>query len=835
MLTIFPIRNVDYYVEWTQNDYYLNNDEQPGIWIGYIAHLLGLNGEIIEEHYKNLMKGFSPDGKTAYVQNAGKNRNLGYDLTFSAPKSVSILEVFDEVGCIQNAHERAVRAALRFVEEKAAYTRRSSKGQTLEKLPGLLAAQFTHFKSRANDIQLHTHCLILNLAIRNDLSWGTINGRNLYQWMKAAGSVYRAELARNLRHLGYSIESDGDSFKVTGIPAHICQYYSKRSQQIDESLKIFNERSSASPIGDHIKLYTRKKDKKPLCKEDYLRWQTELATLGFTRDQAKSIRMSFPTDAKSYIDTELALDQLTEKKSVIREQDLYYHLGVKAQLSGDSAENLASLAMSALTSEQVVLLGQDKQGYILFSTRKIIELEKNMVFLARKASQHFHRAPNKLLLHKLINSRSEFYFSEEQAFAINEACSSKKLSILQGSAGAGKSASMKVVRQAYESSGQKVYGACIAKVAADNLYNETGINSGTIAKLINDSKNGRAPLNDTDVLIIDEAGQVGTKQMNSLLTIAETYNTKLILVGEDKQLDAIEHGGVLSYLSRPDIIGTSRIENIKRQKEEWAREVVMNLRDGKSFKALQELDRRNLVNICSSKDDAIKKLIKQWKKLVLSDKDTVVLAQKWDDVSTISAEIRKHYKATGTLKNDVIKITCSVSGKQMSLPFAEGEQVRFTKNNYQLNVSNGTFGTIESIKISGDRCVFHIRLKEGRSVSFDTAQHRDDSGNLTLIHAYAMTVYSSQGITVNGDTLILYNSGMGRESTYVSGSRHRNNCYFFLNVMDIEDALITKESSRDFQLKMFSSFMNQERKSMLAISHLDLKPTEIHSKHIERQ
>ncbi|EPC6194221.1 MobF family relaxase [Vibrio cholerae] len=820
MLTIFPIRNHDYYAEWTQNDYYLNNAELPGDWAGYIARLLGLNGEVGEKEYHNLMNGFSPDGKTAYVQNTGEKRNMGYDLTFSAPKSVSILEVFDDRLIIYRAHRKAVEAALRFIEERAAYTRRKAQGQELEKLPGLLAALFTHFKSRSDDMQLHTHCLVLNLAIRNDLTWGTINGRTLYQWMKASGAVYRAELAQNLRELGYSIEEDGESFKVAGVPNHICQYFSKRDEQISEALKNFNEKSSASPIGDHIKLYTRDKKKSSLCTEDYQRWQAELTALGFDREYADSIRYNYQTSAKKYCDTNLALDELTKTKSVFREQDLYHHIAKQAQFSGDRTASISSLSFSATISDRVITLGEDRKGYGLYSTKEIVNLERNLITLAKKTSSTHHQAPDELLINEIIRNQSGCSISEEQIAAILSACNDKRLSILQGSAGSGKSFSMNILRQAYETQGQRVLGACIAKAAADNLQNETSIKSGTIAKLLSDNEAGRSPLKNTDVLVIDEAGQVGVKQMHALLSLAEKHDTKIVLVGEDKQLDAIEHGGVLSYLSRPHIIGASRIENIRRQQEKWARKAVMDFRDGNAYKAMKELDKRNLINISVSKDEAISLLINNWKKHVNQNKEALVLAQKWIDVTAISKQLRQHYQSIGKVGPDKIELDCTVSGKYMKLPFSVGERVRFTKNDYQLNISNGSYGIVEAIDEYQNKYTFHVRLDGDRLITFDTHYYQDEHGKLPLVHGYAMTIYSSQGITVNGDTFILYSSGMGREATYVAGSRHKFKSHFFLNSMDIEASVPDKNMSRDDVLIAFSNLMNQQKKSTLAIDYI---------------
>ncbi|KOY36928.1 MobF family relaxase [Vibrio parahaemolyticus] len=825
MLTIFPIKNINYYSEWSQFDYYLNNDELPGIWSGYLAHLLGIKGEIGEEHFRNLMNGYSPDGKKAFVKNAGKERNFGYDLTFSAPKSVSILDVFDDSASISIAHDNAVQAALRFIEEKAAYTRRNAQGRESERIPGLLAALFTHFESRAEDMQLHTHCLILNLAIRHDLTWGTIQGQKLYQWMRASGAIYRAELAQNLRELGYWIEEDNDSFRVVGVPEHICKYFSKRDEQISSVLKKFNETTSASAIGDHVKLYTRDKKKKTPTSELNSRWQSELTTLGFSKERAMSIRSNEPTLAEKFCDIDVAFNELTQNKSIFREQDLYQNIAKQAQLSGDRAANIVTLSFRALSSDRAIILGLDQKENMLLSTSEIIYLEKDLIKLAKKMVTLYHPAPTESDFLITSYSKSDMTIkgalSEEQIIALQNACNNKKLSILQGSAGSGKSFSMKALRKAYEKSRQRVKGACIAKLAADNLENETGIKSQTIAKLLSDSELGKYPLKDIDVLVIDEAGQIGAKQMHSILSQAIKSNTKIVLVGEDKQLDAIEHGGVLSYLSRPDVIGTSRIETIRRQKDLWARQVVTNFRDGNALAALYELHKRDLVTIASSHDEAISQLVDRWKIYISQNKEknAVVLAQKWTEVDQISRQLRKYYQEHGKVHKENIVVKCSVSGKVMTLPFSVGERVRFTKNDYRLGVTNGSFGQVEHIETVGKGFTFYVRLEDSRLVSVDESNYVDEFGNLPLIHAYAMTVYSSQGITVNGSTFILYNSHMGREATYVAGSRHKDHSHFFMNSKDVDFSIECDRITEKMRLDLFAQYMSRESKSRLAIEY----------------
>ena len=176
-------------------DYYHSDNEQPGVWVGSGAKKLGLNGEVNPEQMENLWKGYSPDGDKKLVQNAGdKNRRAGWDITFSAPKSVSVAwGVADEElkAKWEQAQQRAVLDAIQYLEDTAANTRRGAGGKEAQEKVGLVAATFPHGTSREQDLQLHTHALTLNLGPRKDGTTGAIESHHLYQGKMAAGAVFR--------------------------------------------------------------------------------------------------------------------------------------------------------------------------------------------------------------------------------------------------------------------------------------------------------------------------------------------------------------------------------------------------------------------------------------------------------------------------------------------------------------------------------------------------------------------------------------------------------------------------------------------------------------------
>ncbi|MEP2608183.1 MAG: MobF family relaxase, partial [Cyclobacteriaceae bacterium] len=575
MLTISVVRNIDYYTDLSAEDYYASGSEPEGSWEGKGSTLLGLSGKVEVAVYRKVLEGLSPNGDEKLVANPGEGHRPGWDLTFSAPKSVSLMWAGSSEPVresISKLHHKAVRSAIKLLEDEAAETRRGADGVKREKTVGLTAITFEHCVSRALDPQLHTHCLIANVAPRYDGSWGTIESRNLYQWQRAAGAAYRAELAFGLTSLGIEIELQDDAFRVSKIPESVCEEFSKRSAVIREALKKYGGIRSGSKLGDLISLYTREK-KTTYERADLLKdWQARLSQFGLTPDHLGStdpqfVKSRLSIDSGKQALTSNMLESLTEQKTVFRKQDVFqacFKLALSQRLS---AKEAASIAFDALSHAHTVSLGLDERNNQVFTTFRALQEEQEMLESAKSLSSQKHFGVDDELV-ALSMSRQSIQLSEEQIEGIWSVCGQTSLAILQGSAGAGKSASMKCVREVYERSGFKVLGGAVAKLAADNLNRETGITSHTVAKILSDLDAGRFEFNEKVVLIVDEAGQLGVSQLARLLAEAEKASSKIVLVGEDKQLDSIQQGGSLRYLSRSDIIGASRVETIRRQREE---------------------------------------------------------------------------------------------------------------------------------------------------------------------------------------------------------------------------------------------------------------------------
>lgn len=277
-----------YYRHMGEDDYYARDGEAPGRWEGRGAERLSLDGSVEKSAFEAALSGRDPKTGAPLVQTNGRAHAAGWDMTFSAPKSVSVLWALSpdaDRAVIETAHRTAVLEATRHLEDNAAWARRSKGGARREPTAGLLMAQFDHHMSRALDPQIHTHVFIFNLAPRRDGSWGAIISRPLYLAQKEAGRVYRAALARTLERSGWRLEKTADAFRVAAIPPHVERAFSKRRQEIEQAAKAFGYNT---PDGMELAaLRTRQAKKSVPLEQRFEAWRNEARSLGFEQAPAR--------------------------------------------------------------------------------------------------------------------------------------------------------------------------------------------------------------------------------------------------------------------------------------------------------------------------------------------------------------------------------------------------------------------------------------------------------------------------------------------------------------------------------------------------------------------
>lgn len=229
---------VDYYLEFTDVDYYANRFSEPGIWLGKGAKILGLDGLVTRKDLKNIFEGFDPTGKTPLVQNAGKQKRVrALDFAVSVPKSVSVLWAMSEPEIrrkIERIIDEAIEVIVSFLEENAGLTRRGKGGKHIEKA-AIIVACFRHFTSRAMDPQLHTHLLFQNVVARADGTFGAMHNCEFFQLRRDADKIFNAHVAMGLRlEFGMKLEEHKESFRIVGVPQDVCDHFSTRHKEITD-------------------------------------------------------------------------------------------------------------------------------------------------------------------------------------------------------------------------------------------------------------------------------------------------------------------------------------------------------------------------------------------------------------------------------------------------------------------------------------------------------------------------------------------------------------------------------------------------------------------------
>ena len=271
----------------------LKNEDPHSIWIGGAGEILGLSGSVGKNHFLNTIQGYRPDTEEALVQRPGYIRRYGWDMTFSPPKSVSIVWAISDPKPrreLELAHQEAIITVITHIEDHYSLGRRGRNGVQKEKVK-LLAAVFLHFISREGDPQIHTHVFLQNLAWYPDSDWGCLDLKPVYCDQKKLGALYREELSRRLGSLGFSIEKLKESFRIQGISEEMEKEFSRRNERIKEKKRESVYRGGRS---SNIASLSTRPDKlwESLAKVEK-EWEVRLRKIEIDKDFIEGLKNNF--------------------------------------------------------------------------------------------------------------------------------------------------------------------------------------------------------------------------------------------------------------------------------------------------------------------------------------------------------------------------------------------------------------------------------------------------------------------------------------------------------------------------------------------------------------
>jgi len=768
-----------YYVSLAREDYYTQGGEPPGQWRGIGSSQLGLNGSIDAADLRPVLAGYDPHTATGLVQHPGPTHVAGWDLTFSAPKSVSVLwsQADPETRqVIQAAQQTAVDRALDFVEAHAAFTRRGSGSKIQEPVAGLVVACYEHSTSRAQDPQLHTHCLVANAAPRRDGTWGSVDSRHLFAWKMASGAVYRSELAHTLQNeLGWGIARDERSFRVVGVPENVEKHFAQRSTEIQERLHhlgLEGPRAAAS-----VTLDSRAAKDEINRSALFARWQQEGAALQFGPQAVAELLAEPPqSDALPVPGPETVLASLTETASTFTTRDVWRCAAEASQGIWDTS-GINDLVAELWTHPDCVYVGDDRRGQARFSSEEMVELERRLLTQALDRKEEPGHCLPKTTVDTVLTRRT---LSPEQETAVRHLTEQLGgVSCMVGMAGTGKSYALDAARAAWESHGFQVVGTALSGKAAQGLQASAKIPSTTLHALLQRLDSGESPLAPHTVLVVDEAGMVGSRQLARVLDHAETASAKVVLVGDPGQLQPIDAGGAFRLLV--DNLGAPHLTDIQRQHAPWARQAVHDVAGGRALEALQAYHQRGCLTVASDRPTTIQDMTNRWLEYrqIQPDKSVLMLAATHDDTQKLNNTVRDGLKAQQSLVGSVnLKIHNGMR------EFAAGDRVLFTRNGPLYGVRNGSLGTVERLREDGfQAATLHVRLDDGRL----TSVHSSDFPYLE--HGYALTTHKAQGVTVDQAFILTGGAMTDRELSTVQLSRHRDGAALFVDRGGLEEAL----------------------------------------------
>jgi Ti-type conjugative transfer relaxase TraA len=452
----------------------------------------------------------------------------------------------------------------------------------------------------------------------------------------------------------------------------------------------------------------------------------------------------------------LALDAITHSQATFTTRDL----AMFVHRHSEGKEQFDSIMAAVRAAPELVVLGKDGRGEERFTSRAMIETEQRLERATARLEAHRRHAVSEQLKDRAL-ARAEargMRLSLEQGTAYDHVTDAKGLGVVVGYAGTGKSAMLGVAREAWEAAGYEVQGAALSGIAAENLEGGSGIRSRTIASLEHQWAQDRDLLSSKHVLVIDEAGMIGSRQMERVITEAERRGAKVVLVGDPEQLQAIEAGA--AFRSVAERHGTVEITDIRRQQDEWQRSATRQLATGRTSNAIDSYERRGHVHVAETREEARGELIDRWDQERRADprSSRIILTHTNDEVQALNGLTRERLRQAGELGENV-----TVHTERGARQFAAGDRIMFLRNERSLGVKNGSLGRVDSVTAAR----MAVLLDDGRAVAFDLKDYAQ------VDHGYAATIHKAQGVTVDR-THVLATPGLDRHAAYVALSRHRD-------------------------------------------------------------
>jgi conjugative relaxase-like TrwC/TraI family protein len=672
MLTIRAMRNGSGYAarHLEYSDYLDENNKTKGRWLGKAAERLGLAGVVTLEQFERLRECEHPETGEFLRQRKGADRVAAdgtkqseavnfFDLTFSAPKSVSAVGVLEDPR-LQEAHHAAVGDAVAEAERLAGVEDQRDGKKLFRETGNLAVATYQHDTSRQLDPQIHTHAVVFNLS--HDAAtgqWKAPHSPTLYERRGYLTEVYRNSLARRCIELGYELENRWNNkgtdltFEIKRVSPPLCKHLSKRSTEKEEAIAEFIRDRGREPSDNEVSVLVRG------TREDKLRKITAaevraLQRSGLTPEEAEELRgakehalqnRSRPERMPAAACLEFAKEHIFERVSVTAE----HHVLEQALQHGRGQVALEELK-SELQAQHSngALIGVDGQ----LATKESLERESRMILTINRGNGKFER---------LGGEGREFFPSSgltpEQNRAVEFILSSRDMAVcLQGVAGAGKTETLRDIVRGLREAGQDFVAIAPTNPAVKELKGR-GLSDAMTIDLLLDSPERQSSLAGK-VFIVDEAGMVSGRQMSGLIDLAEKNGARFVFVGDPQQIRSVEACDSLRILQKESKLKTTKLTKVFRQQEKAMggkyRPAVETLWTDrvKGFEQIEKMDAIKQVDFLDRPKETVAAYLEAKARLG-KHKTVLVVCPTHEDIDRYNEALRDHLKAKGELQGGV--------------------------------------------------------------------------------------------------------------------------------------------------------------------------------------
>lgn len=712
---------------YTVGDYYTKGGDEHSEWGGALAEDLGLSGKVDPAILKDMLAGKVSDQQLGRRRKDGViEHHPGWDFAVNAPKSVSIMALVTGDGRILDLHEKAVSTALDYLEEHASLRRRED-GEVQHHTTGrLLFARFTEHASRELDPHLHTHVVVLNMTNEaSGRSMASLETRAMFAEQMTAGQIYRNDLARGLRELGYEIDYDPRSglFEIRGVPKDLIQRFSQRAEQIDAHAK---EHGLEGQAERRQSFYATRPKKETISLEGLHRqW---LQRSGRHGDNLVDLREEVDRRGEQTVGPDGAHIARTML------------FGIRHAENREAVNNLGTLLRGALASEvgSVRLSDIRPRADEHERRRKLLATHQptgDGVLVRGRTTRATARMELSLTQHLALAlddarpiatadrlsgalERSRFNGAQEQALA-QVALSRDRVNGIHGVAGAGKSTLVKVLIESATPGTTAVAMAPTSSAAAE-LGEKAGIPSRTVASMLASGGRGLTP---DHLLVVDEAGQLGNRQAQRILELSRVSGARVLFLGDNKQTGAIEQGKAFWLLQRLGM-PTAQLTEAVRQQTRTMKTAVSAARSGDYAASLASLDR---IVTQDKPEELARSLVGEWKHLnAKSRSGTNILVLDNATRLIVNSLVREALKKEGVVAAEETRLAILSPGgmgdeeKRMARFYSGGQVVIFSRDNAGAGIARDTEYRVVRVERDGrGRQVVKLADEQGRTLYWD--------------------------------------------------------------------------------------------------------------------